>query len=245
MEVSLPALVLCGGLGTRLRPVVSDLPKALAPVGGTPFLTLQLRHLRSHGVRRVVLSAGYRGDQVEAYAAADPVDGVEVTCVTEPTSLGTAGALRYAAWQAGLDGAFLALNGDTFCDVSIAQLIEAHEATATALATLAVVDVPDASRFGTVVLPDGATPTDAAPVLAFREKQAGTAGWISVGIYVLTPDALGSVAPGHSASLEHDVFPSLRPRLFARPFPGASFLDIGTPDDYARAATVLAPLLAL
>ncbi|HYE57695.1 MAG TPA: sugar phosphate nucleotidyltransferase, partial [Rhodothermales bacterium] len=177
-----PAVVLCGGLGTRLRTVVSDRPKVLAEVGGVPFLTLLLRHLQGAGVARVILSAGYRADQIEAYVRTDAPGRLTVEVVAEPEPLGTGGALRLAAHAAGLRTPFLALNGDTFCDADLAALVAAHKARPDALATLALVRVPDAARYGTV-----AFDPDTHRVAAFAEKQPGRAAWVNAGVYVLDP----------------------------------------------------------
>lgn len=227
--------MLCGGRGTRLAGVVPDRPKVLADIGGRPFLAHLLDGLAVQGARRVVLAAGFRADQVEAFVAARPPDGLDVRVVTEPGPLGTGGALAFAS--AGLDGPVLALNGDTFFSGSLAALSDAR---GDAPVALAVVRVPDAGRYGAVRF-DGDDAGGAAPgrVTAFEEKGADGPGWINAGAYALAPDALAGVAPGTAASFERDVLPAQVGRAVAVPFPTASFLDIGTPSDYARAARFL------
>lgn len=239
-----PVIVLCGGLGTRLRPVVADVPKVLAPIGGTPYLDLLIAHLRAQGIRTVVLSTGYLADLVAAHVATRGYEGIEVTCVPEPQPLGTGGAARFAARAIGAEGAVFVLNGDTFCDASLAELAQHHAATPEAAATLALARVADASRFGTVEL-GSAEPGCATPVRAFREKQHGGTGWINAGVYVMEAAPLASLPVDQPASLERDLFPHLGSRLFAVPFPGARFLDIGTPDDYRRAEDLFLPPSAL
>lgn len=229
-----PVVVLCGGLGTRLRAVVSDRPKVLAEVAGRPFLGWLLAHLRAQGARMVVLAAGYRAEGIAAFASAEAPAGLDVRVVTEPAPLGTGGALRYAADAAGLAGPFLALNGDTFFSGALALLADAHR-TRAARVTLALVHVPDAARYGAVQF-DEAT----GGVTAFEEKGREGPGWINAGAYAVAPEALAGLVPGRPASFERDVLPGLVGRgLYAVPFPEAAFLDIGTPEDYARAEAVL------
>ena len=238
--IALPAVILCGGLGTRLRSVVADVPKVLAPIGGVPFLDLLLARLRMQGLCRVVLSTGHLADQVAAHVAGRTYDGLEVTCLAEPSPLGTGGAVRFATSAAGLRGPVLVLNGDTFCDAPLEHLVSLHARTPPARATLALAHVPDTSRFGTVEI-GSAEPGAAAPVLTFREKQPGGSGWVNAGVYLLDTTILDDIAVGQVASLEHDVLPHLADHLFAVPFPRAHFLDIGTPEDYRRAEAILLP----
>jgi D-glycero-alpha-D-manno-heptose 1-phosphate guanylyltransferase len=238
-----PVVVLCGGRGTRLAGFVSDRPKVLADVAGRPFLAHLLARLAAQGARCVILAAGFRADQVEAFVADRSPDGLDVTVVTEPGPLGTGGALAFALAAAGLAGPglaepVLALNGDTFFSGALATLAALR---GDAPVALAVVRVPDAGRYGAVRF-DGDATADAAPgrVTAFEEKGADGPGWINAGAYALAPGALAGVAPGTAASFERDVLPGLVGRAVAVPFPAAAFLDIGTPDDYARAARFLA-----
>lgn len=229
-------VVLCGGLGTRLRGIVADRPKVLAPVGGTPFLDHLLAHLRRQGYRDVILSTGYLGEQVAAFVEDGARWDLRVRCVREPAPLGTGGALRFAADEAGLAAPFLALNGDTFFSGDLSRLEAFHRERA-AVASLALVRVEKAMRYGTVEVEE-----ESGAVAAFREKEAGREGpaWINAGAYVLGPALLAAISPGRNVSLERDVFPRWIGRgLFARPFPAATFLDIGTPQDFARAEALL------
>lgn len=234
--------MLCGGLGTRLRAAVADRPKVLAPVAGAPFLHHQLRFLARVGARRVVLATGYLGEQVEAWAAAHAPEGLDVRCVQEREPLGTGGALAHAARATGIAEPFLALNGDTFFGGDPGALVEAHR-RAGAEATLALAHVPDAARYGRVTF-EAADEEAPVRVTGFAEKGAAGVGWINAGVYVLGPAVLAAVPEGRAVSLEREVFPGLAARgaLAALRFPGAPFLDIGTPEDYAGATGVLAAL---
>jgi NDP-sugar pyrophosphorylase family protein len=229
------ACVLAGGLGLRLRPAVGDLPKVLAPVGGRPFLDYILRQLAFNGVRRATVCTGYGADRVEAFLAEHAPRDMEVGSSRERRPLGTAGAVRQA-WAGLEDDTMVVLNGDSFFDVPIAQLIAAHRA-AGASATLAVRRTDEAGRYGTVeVSSDGW-------VTAFREKAEAGPGLMNGGVYVVDRHALEGLAAGKPASLEKDVFPGLttgrRPPegqsggLLAVEFAGF-FVDVGIPADYTR-----------
>lgn len=230
------AVVLVGGFGQRLKSVVSDRPKALAEIAGTPFLDYLIRRLAAQGIDRVILSTGYLADMVHDFAGDGSQWGVDVVHVREPSPLGTGGALRFVRDTLSLDEPFLAMNGDSFFSGSMATLGARHERNESAQLTIALAHVADASRFGTV---------DAEPetgvVLRFVEKDGlARPAWINAGVYAVNPDVLSVVEPDKKVSVERDVFPGLVGRgLFAEPFEGASFLDIGTPEDLARAPQIL------
>ncbi len=229
-----PVVILCGGLGTRLRPVVDDRPKVLASVAGRPFLGYVLDWLAGAGASDIVLSAGHMADQIEDFAATGTPAGVSARVVAEESPLGTAGALRFATHAAGIAGDFLAINGDTFFSGSPRRLAAAHT-NAAAVATVALVRVPDASRYGAVIVGD-----DGDTVCSFEEKGVAVPGWINAGVYALSPRALDKVHVGMAASLERDVLPALIGNgLNAVSYPDAIFLDIGTPEDHARAESLL------
>ena len=230
----LPVVILCGGFGTRLRPAVGDRPKVLAPVAGRPFLDHLLTHLARQGCTDVVLSTGYLGEMVEAFAGDGASWGIGLRYAREPEPLGTGGALRYAASVLAPGTAFVAMNGDTFFSGRLDDLVAFHRQRF-AVASIALARVEQADRYGTV---------DADPetgvVVAFVEKgeKSGPA-WINAGVYVLEPAFCEAIPPG-PVSLERDVFLQWTGHgLYGCPFPGATFLDIGTLEDYARAAEVL------
>lgn len=223
--------ILAGGLGTRLRPVLPDTPKVLAPVDGRPFLEILLAHLRRCGARRVILCVGHLAAQVEAWIAASPVEGFEIVVSREPAPLGTAGAVRLA-WPLMTSNPVLVLNGDTFCDCDYAAMVQVHRRGG---ATLLCVHQPDASRYGAI------TVDDAGRVVSFEEKQQGPArpGLVSAGAYLFSMEILNRIAAGRGASLEHDVLPRLS-FLRAVRHDGA-FIDIGLPETLAQAASIARP----
>jgi D-glycero-alpha-D-manno-heptose 1-phosphate guanylyltransferase len=238
------ACVLAGGLGLRLRSIVEDVPKVLAPVAGRPFLDYILRQLVDQGIRRVTLCTGYRSDAVESFAGTGARWGMELSYSAESKPLGTAGAIA-AAWRSLNDERLLVVNGDSYFDVPLDVLWAQHEASG-ATATIAVRRTTDAARYGTVEIGrDGV-------VTAFREKGADASGWMNGGIYVLQRAALDGIDPNESASLEQDVFPRLAAgsdraggrTLHAVPFEGR-FIDIGVPADYRRADQVMAEVAAV
>jgi NDP-sugar pyrophosphorylase family protein len=231
----IPALILAGGAGTRLRAVVSDRPKPMAPVAGRPFLELQVAWLARQGVRRVVLCTGYLHEHVRSHFGDGRAFGVHVEYSVEPSPLGTAGALKLAEGLAGR-GPFLVANGDSLLDVDLAGLVAAHAAhraaNASCVGTLVLCTVPDAREFGRVEI-------DAQRrVVRFDEKSATQAGpaLVNAGVYCLEPTLLELVAPGRAASLERETLPlalSKQLALFGHPVEGP-FVDIGTPRGYER-----------
>jgi D-glycero-alpha-D-manno-heptose 1-phosphate guanylyltransferase len=219
--------ILAGGLGTRLRSVISDRPKVLADVGGRPFLTYLLDQLRAVGAARVVLCTGYLGEQIQSVLG-DRYKEIELIYSQESSPQGTAGALRLALPLLG-SGSVLVMNGDSFCQANLKALATVHRIRP-AKATLLLVNVLDTSRFGRVEIePEG-------QITGFVEKQKeGGPGWINAGIYLLEPPFLESISSAPNGSLERDVFPAWIGRgMFGYRSPGR-FLDIGTPESYAEA----------
>lgn len=222
------AVVLAGGLGTRLRPVVADRPKVLAEVNGRPFLHYLLDQLTMAGIRRIVFSTGYMAETVSTllgsrYGSAGLVYSVE----DEPR--GTGGALRLALPLLASDPV-LVLNGDSYCDVDLPAFAATHGRRG-AVASLALAEVADISRYGAVdVAADGA-------VTAFEEKGSRSGrGLINAGVYLLELSTIASIAANEMVSLERDIFPVLIGNgLFGDSRTGR-FIDIGVPGDYLAAA---------
>jgi mannose-1-phosphate guanylyltransferase len=223
------ALVLAGGEGTRLRPLTLTLPKPVIPLAGRPFLTFMLDWLRRHGVDDVLLSCGYRSEDVERVLG-ESYRGMRLRYVIEDSPLGTAGPLRLAADEGVLEDRVLVLNGDTLTDLDLTAEIAQHEATGAA-ATLALVAVEDTSSYGVVpTREDGA-------VEAFLEKRPGPAptNHINAGAYVLERSVVDMVPAGRAVSIEREVFPELVDNgLYGFLFDGY-WIDIGTPERYLEA----------
>jgi len=229
------AVVLAGGLGTRLRSVVSDRPKPMAEVGGRPFLDLVLRNLRGvPGIGTVVLAVSHMAERiVEEYADRSDL-GFRIDFSVETTPLGTGGAIRNALSKARAS-TLVVTNGDTFVEVGWEALLRAHrDARADLTVVLRMVD--DAGRFGRVE-------TDSrGRIVAFHEKgPAGSPGRINAGVYVLARAAIERLPDGVPASLEKDVVPDLLARgSIVCGFPtDGRFIDIGIPESYRGAADYL------
>ena len=146
------AIILAGGLGTRLRPALADVPKPMALVHGRPFLEYLLLQLRRAGYSQVVLCVGYRAEAIEAHFGDGHTLGMELCYSLEPEPLGTGGALKLAEGLL-VGDSWLVLNGDSFFGIGLSELIDAHRASA-AVATLALRREPEAGRYGSVVLED-------------------------------------------------------------------------------------------
>jgi mannose-1-phosphate guanylyltransferase len=231
------AVLLVGGLGTRLRSAVPSLPKALASVGNRPFLELLVRQLACQGVHQLVMCTGYLAEQIEEVFRDGGDFGGTIEYSKEIVPLGTAGALKLAQCYLQQESEFLVLNGDSFVEVDFNELIGFHRKHA-GLATIAVVPVENASRYGTVQV--GA----ASRVLGFAEKSCqDVPGIINAGVYVFS-NAVFAQIPDRPASLERDVFPQLLAQgVYAVEHRGI-FIDIGTPNDYARAGDMYGRLAA-
>ena len=226
------AIILAGGLGTRLRGTVPDLPKPMAPVAGRPFLAHQLDHWIAQGVVRFVLSVGYRAVAISNHFG-DRYRGVPIDYVVEPAPLGTGGALALAATKLRSNEPALLLNGDTYFDVDLCALA-AHAERHDADWCLALFRHDDAARYMGVAV------TDDGRITALRSRQSAHANG---GAYWFRPEALAAIglAPGAAASLEDDILPWCfdQGQRFAGLVSHGDFIDIGVPHDYLRAATVL------
>jgi NDP-sugar pyrophosphorylase family protein len=219
------AVVLAGGLGTRVQHLLPGLPKPMAPVCGKPWLEWVARYLRKQGIRDVIVSSGYKHEVIAAHFASQPIDGASVTCIAEPQPLGTGGALLYAAEKCGRKPeCWAVLNGDTLAFADIGQAISALNDPRIS-GVMYARPVPDTSRYGSLEL-DGQS-----NLRRFVEKVPGQ-GVVSTGVYVFRRDVLKWFPKKHPLSLEHDVFPALTSAgaLIKVVQVDSPFLDIGTPE---------------
>ena len=223
-----PAAILAGGLGTRLRSCIAACPKVLAPVHGRPYLCYLLDQLANAGVCRVVLLTGYMADSVEAVFGAHYA-GMQLAYSRETTPLGTGGALRNALPLLQAPVA-LVLNGDSYCDVALPDFWDFH-CGEQATVSLVLTEVENASRFGVVHV-------SKARVNRFAEKQdTRGGGWINAGVYLIDRRQVQEIPPGRSVSLEREMFPTWSQRGCLHGFQSRGrFLDIGTPEAYSEAS---------
>lgn len=220
-------VLIVGGLGTRLRPALSDRPKALGEVGGRPFVTYLLDQLYDTGISKVVLCTGYKGQMLEDFLG-DRYRSLDLIYSREPRPLGTGGAIRYAQ-DYFKSPTILVMNGDSFIDVSMSDVLDYHDSQNTAL-TMVVSQIDDVSRFGVVEVTED-------KVVAFKEKnqQAGE-GLINAGIYVLDKTLLSLIPESMVYSLEKEFFPALAEEREISAFKtNADFIDIGTPESFTLA----------
>ena len=227
--MSLPAVILVGGQGTRLRPLTDRTRKDMLPLVDRPLLAYTFEHLSRHGVRRAVVSCGYLPHQVrDAFGGLH--GDLELEYAVEPQPLGTGGAIGFAGRTLG--ETFFALNGDSLREADLGELVSFHRSTG-AKATILLTPVADPSRYGLVRLAsDGRVET-------FLEKprpEEIDTDLINAGLYVLEPEVLDLVPDGRPVSIERDVFPRLAAEgsVYGSALPGY-WLDVGTPESYLQA----------
>lgn len=223
------AILLAGGLGTRLRSVVNDRPKPMALIEEKPFMEYVILELKKHGVDQIVFAIGYKGSMVEEYFKDGSQWGIGVSYAYEEELLGTAGAIKNAGQKISEDR-FLVLNADTFYQIDYNRLTDLSRERELDMA-LVLRQVPDVSRYGQAVLEDGW-------LTAFDEKTDDSrCGTINGGVYLMNRSLLEEIPTG-KVSLEHDMIPkwlSQGKRLGGFVNDGY-FIDIGIPEDYYRFA---------
>lgn len=225
------ALILAGGLGTRLSSVVADRAKPVAEVAGRPFIVYLLSQLeRCEPVDRAVLCVGHKSGTVAA-ALGERFGRLPLHYSRERRPLGTGGAMRLALRTRKAKGAVLSMNGDSFFGIRLQRLLEFHRATRPK-ATLALARVEDGSRFGAARL-------EGRKVVAFTEKGTSGRAWINAGIYVFSAQAVADLLRAPAAfSFEKDVLPRwCAEGAVAGMKSRARFIDIGIPAEYARAGS--------
>ena len=218
------AIVLAGGFGTRLREMVDNVPKPLAPVAGRPFLAWLLDALAAQGLRNVVLATGYRGDQIELALGRD-WQGMALSYSREDEPLGTGGAVALAMQRIMGDACFV-LNGDTWVALDYAAF---DRQTAAVPLGMVLARVPDVARYGAVFV-------EGNRVTGFSEKGRSGAGFINAGVYRLSRSLLHGFAVGVAFSFERDVLVPVAARgMVGGYMETEDFIDIGVPEDYRRA----------
>ena len=221
------AIILAGGFGTRLRSVVSDVPKPMAPVGGRPFLELLLDHLLPYGFDHIVLSTGYMHEKIESHFGSE-YRGVKISYAVENEPLGTGGGMRNAVERCDGDE-IVVLNGDTLFKIDYDDLARFFHSRPTRLAVV-LRQVADTSRYGSVT-------TDCCDRISrFTEKAAAHGpGTINGGIYMLHRSLLEERPLGQAFSFEKEILQSrYADEAFFAYTSGAYFIDIGIPEDYIK-----------
>jgi NDP-sugar pyrophosphorylase family protein len=229
---AVPVLILAGGLGTRLRSAFDSGPKSMAPIGSRPFLEYLLLQISRAGFRKLLPCVGHGRDQIEQWAGDGAKWGLSIGYSVELEPRGTAGAVKLAADRIDHES-FLVLNGDSFLAVDLGDVVRAHYESNTC-ATVVLVKVQDATRYGTVELtPEG-------HIQEFLEKRAVVSNstgpyLVNAGVYVFRKSVLRFVPDLRSVSLEREVFPQLLAMGVKGFVSDDYFIDIGLPDDFKRA----------
>ncbi len=235
--MNIPAIILAGGLGTRLRQVVKELPKPMAPIGGKPFLHYLFKYLKAQGIEKTILSVGYKAESIKEYFG-DNYDGISILYMEEEKPLGTGGGIYQAISLA--DGMAFVLNGDSFFDVNLKELIDFYRETKADIA-MSLKPMKNFDRYGTVTL-NGEN-----RIIGFAEKQFQQEGLINAGVYLMSRDCFQKIEEQQNAllprkfSFEQDI---LEKHLHFLRLEGkvsdGYFIDIGIPEDYQRAQSEFA-----
>ena len=230
MQVS-EAIILAGGLGTRLRSVVSELPKCMAPVNGKPFLAYVIEHLHTQGVEKFILSVGYKHEAIVDFVNAQyPILNTQYSIETEP--LGTGGAIKLSCELAASENIIVA-NGDTLYKVTLEELANFHHKH-NADCTLSLKPMRDFDRYGVVELKDDQS------IASFKEKQFYAEGLINGGVYILNKNRFLEEDLPSKFSFEKDYMEQLySQRKMYGLIQDEYFIDIGIPEDFYRAQTEL------
>jgi|PlaIllAssembly_1097288.scaffolds.fasta_scaffold127518_2 D-glycero-alpha-D-manno-heptose 1-phosphate guanylyltransferase len=228
------AVILAGGMGTRLRSVIKDIPKPMAPVNGKPFLFFVLQWVHRYPVEKIILSLGFRAGTVRDYFG-DSFSGIPVEYVIEDQPLGTGGAVKYATRFTEGDH-FLVINGDTFFPIDLKKFYDFHIENSN-LVSIALKRMKDFDRYGTVECHEDT-------IVRFREKGFCSEGLINGGIYLINKNYFESKELPEVFSIEKDLMEKeagsgiLKAQIF-----DDIFIDIGIPEDYQRASELLSHYL--
>ena len=222
------AIILCGGQGTRLRPITYEIPKPLIPVQGKPLVEHLIDLFKKFGVTDIYLSVGYKKEKIKEYFGNGSKYGLNIFYIEEEQPLGTAGGLRQLKEK--LTESFFVTNGDELKDFDLAAMYKTHK-TNKAKATIALTTVEDPSAYGVADI-------SGSRIVQFIEKpskEKAPSKLINSGLYILEPEVITMIPEGF-AMFEKDIFPKIahEGKLFGHPFSGQWF-DTGTMERYERA----------
>ena len=218
------AIVLAGGLGTRLREVVKDIPKPMAPVNNKPFLEYILKYLKEQGIKKVVLAVGYKWEVIRDYFGTE-YEGVALEYSVEKEQLGTGGAIKQALEKCTVDNVFI-INGDTYFNVDLRSMLQHHQQVKANL-TIATKKMYEFDRYGKVECKKGR-------IIEFEEKKFNIEGNINGGIYICDRTLL-NLAHEFKFSFEKDIMEKFVEEYYFSAFESeAYFMDIGIPEDYRQ-----------
>ncbi len=225
------AIILAGGLGTRLKEVISDIPKPMAPINNTPFIEYLFNYLLEQNITHVVLAVGHKHEVIKKHFG-NKYKTLNITYAIEHEPLGTGGGIANALSQVKNNSCFL-LNGDTFFNVELTKLYEQHKASKANL-TLSLKPMRNFNRYGTVKFNTNGH------VILFNEKKPVKKGYINGGVYVITKHLFKSFAIGEKFSFEQNIMEKGVNQFNMQAYiSNGYFIDIGIPEDYKRAQNEL------
>jgi D-glycero-alpha-D-manno-heptose 1-phosphate guanylyltransferase len=228
-------VVLAGGLGTRLKEIVNDVPKPMAPIRGKPFLEYLLSYWISNGASRFILSVGYRNQKIKDYFGT-VYHGVPINYVIEDEPLGTGGALLRVLDKEDIKEEFFLVNGDTLFQIDVSRMLELHDGNKADM-TLSLRTIENADRYHTISINDA----DKIISIDLLDKSI-VCGNINGGLYIISPELFHSWtnAGNKNISLENEILPGLIKNHSVYGYiDDGDFIDIGIPEDYQRAQSCL------
>ena len=228
------AMILAGGMSTRLYPLTHEVPKPLVPIAGEPVVAHTMRYLRSFGIEDVAINVHYHADMVRERLGDGSAYGVRLHYLYEEKLMGSAGAVKQM--EGFFDDTFIVIGCDELTDANLDALVGFHRKRS-ALATIALVEMQDVEQYGVVILNDDGR------ITAFQEKPArGTerSHLVNTGIYVFEPEIMAHMPAGTFYDFGKELFPKLQAEdaaFYGLEMPGAYWCDIGTPQEYRRGTT--------
>lgn len=224
-------VILCGGMGTRLKAIIDDKPKPMAEIDKRPFIDILIGHISTFGFQRFILCAGYKAELVQEYYK-NKKCRVEILIRKEQELLGTGGAVKNA-WPLIDSNPFLVLNGDSFLDMDLYKFVEFH-LEKKALLSIALIDAKDTNGYGSIE-------TDSSDrIVKFREKEEKSQeSMINAGVYLFNREIFSLMPSNKKFSLEYDFFPKIVGSKFYGYLTKGFFIDIGTPERYMQAKQLL------
>jgi NDP-sugar pyrophosphorylase family protein len=230
MEHNTDLVILCGGLGKRLRSIVDDRPKVMSEINGKPFLEILIKYIKCFGFKKIILCTGHLGHMIQNYFGNGIKYDIEIVYSQEEVALGTAGAIKNAE-RIISSNPFFVLNGDSFTRINFYTLISFHLQNDADI-SIPLVKIKRPSRYGTVSIGDNSRITQ------FLEKdETCSEGWVNTGVYLLSKKILASIPLNSFFSLEKNILSDQTNnfRIFGMPV-DCKFIDIGTPESYSHLA---------
>lgn len=225
-SAEIDVVILCGGVGKRLRDVINDRPKVMAEINGRPFLDILINFVAGYGFRRFILCIGYMGDKIRQYYQAK-AGSMNILFSEEEELLGTGGAIKNAEPLI-QSSTFLVMNGDSFCPLNLCGFVDFHF-TKRALLSMVLANIEQAGDCGIIELDDSKR------IITFDEKGCGKKGLVNAGVYLFDKSVLSLIPADTPYSLEYDLFPKVTAREFYGYVTRESFIDIGTPERFEKA----------